>query len=354
VDNATNQIITNPLRSQGEVAAIITLGDSSYKSEDLAPMVQQTWTNNGIRIYTIQYVSAANGCNTGDSKVAAMATLANATHGIPFCCTNSSQVVEAFDEIKRNLSEIAGVNTVMDLNLENPIVNNDTWSGSEVFDYVVVDDGMTSPDSRTTILWPNNTRSFENQTADWNDDYRLNFTIGTIKIKQSWETTFRFKVKQEGIIDLFGPGSTISYNDMPGSLHLPTTLIESINHTIPTGLTGGTLEIENLAITKSGAITDFVPLRWNLQYKGSATATETMWYSYNNGTWVQFGTVTGIPPTIAPDYLPYTHTAFLDIEKLAPGNYLIKVIAFAPDAPDDEKIVDVGYIGSSGVYIKLE
>ncbi len=73
-----------------------------------------------------------------------------------------------------------------------------------------------------------------------------------------------YKVKQEGIIDLFGPGSTISYNDMPGNLQLPTTLITSINNTIPEGLQSGTLDVSNLA--KSGHVTNFLPLRWNLQY----------------------------------------------------------------------------------------
>jgi hypothetical protein len=44
----------------------------------------------------------------------------------------------------------------------------------------------------------------------------------------------------------------------------------------------------------------------------------------------------------------------MDITKLPPGYYQIKVQAFAPDSPDSERIIDVGYIGNSGVYIKLE
>ena len=60
------------------------------------------------------------------------------THAIPFCCTNRSLVIETLlDIIKQNLSEIAGVNTSMDLNFEHPTINNETtWSGSDVFDYV--------------------------------------------------------------------------------------------------------------------------------------------------------------------------------------------------------------------------
>ena len=249
--------------------------------------------------------------------------------------------------IRRNLSEIAGVNTSMNLDFEHVTVDTDpTWSGADVFDYVVVDDGMASPASRTTILWPNSTRTFENQTDDWNDDFRLNFNIGTIKVKQSWETTFRFKVKKEGVIDLFGPGSTISYNDMPGSLHLPTTLITSINNTVPVGLQSGSLDVSNLA--KSGPVTNFLPLRWNLEYTGSSNATETMWYSRDNGPWIQFDTHTGIAPNTLSVPV-YTHTGMLDVRKLSYGTYRIKVHAIAPDSPDDEDIIGAIVISNAGV-----
>jgi hypothetical protein len=357
---ASDRIVSNPFYQPGEIDAIVTIGANSYakNSGDLAEMVKATWTDHKIRVFSILYVSTTNMCDKKmdgsykDDDAQNLWLLTNQTNGKFYCALSRPLVDTAFSDIYKTLSEIAGVNTSMNLDFSNVTVDSDpSWSGSDVFDYVVVDDGMTSPGSRTTILWPNNTRTFENQTEDWNDDSRLNFTVGTIKVKQSWETTFRLKVKKEGTIDLFGPGSTISYNDIPGNLRLPLTLIESVNNTIPLGLVGGMLEVSNLA---HGDITNYVPLTWNLQYKGSATATETMWYSFNNGTWVQFGTVAGIPPTIAPDYLPYTHHAYMDITKLPPGYYQIKVKAFAPDSPDNEKIIDVGYVGNSGVYIKLE
>jgi hypothetical protein len=363
--NATLKIITNPLRSDNEVGAIITLGASSYGPNDLTPMVDETWVNNGIRVYSISYVAANVGCHLKsdnitytNSKTQDMSLLANQAHGLHFCCTNSSQVIEAFGQIRQNLSEIAGVNTTMDLNFENPIVNNETtWSGSDVFDYVVVDNGMTSPDSRTTILWPNNTRSFENQTDDWNDDYRLNFAVGTIRFKQTWETTFRLKILKEGIIDLFG-NSTISYNDVPGNLHLPTTLITSVNDT-PPGFQGGALDISDLIATKSGNFTDYVPLEWNLDYQGTNTATETLCYCVEescatlhgpcDGPWVIFDTRSDIAPG---HYTP--RMAQMDVRNLPPGRYWVKVHGFAHVAgAEDDEITDPIMIGNYGVYIKL-
>jgi len=357
IHEAVTNLITNPLRPANEVGAIITLGASSYGPGDRDLMVQETWINNNIRVYSISYVSTdcnlkSDGITYTNSKTEDMSLLAREAHGIHFCCTNSSQVIEAMGAIRRNLSEIAGVNTSMNLDFEHVTVNSDpTWSGADVFDYVVVDNGMASPASRTTILWPNSTRTFENQTDDWNNDLRLNFTIGTIKVKQSWETTFRLKVKKEGVIDLFGPGSTITYNDMQGSLHLPTTLITVNNGTIPVGLQSGSLDVSNLA--KSGPVTNFLPLRWNLEYTGSSNATETMWYSRDNGPWIQFDTHTGIAPNTLSVPV-YTNTAMLDVRKLSYGTYRIKVHVIAPDSPDDEDIIGGIVISNAGVYIKLE
>ena len=124
-------------------------------------------------------------------------------------------------------------------------------------------------------------------------------------LKKHGKQHFGLKVLKEGVIDLFGSGSTISYNDVPGSLHLPTTLITSVN-TTPPGFQGGTLVVSNLSATKSGNFTDYVPLEWNLKYEGSNTTTETLCYCVGascpditgcpNGLWVLFDTRTDITP----------------------------------------------------------
>ena len=77
----------------------------------------------------------------------------------------------------------------------------------------------------------------------------------------------------------------------------------------------GVLDVSNLAVTKSGNHTDFIPLQWNLHYAGKDKATETWWYSYNDGPWIQFGAQSGISPA------DYTHYAQLDVKKFPPGGY---------------------------------
>ena len=57
VDAAVYNITNDPLRQDGDVAAIITIGDNSYLQGDIDPMVQQA-KDNKIRIYSILYVSS--------------------------------------------------------------------------------------------------------------------------------------------------------------------------------------------------------------------------------------------------------------------------------------------------------
>ena len=109
VHEAVTRITTNPTRPVNEVAAIITIGDNSYQSSDFAPMVQETWTNNNIRIYSILYVSSSNNCQ--GNYATDMSALTNATHGKFYCEESLSGVIAAFDDIRQNLSTIAGVNS---------------------------------------------------------------------------------------------------------------------------------------------------------------------------------------------------------------------------------------------------
>jgi hypothetical protein len=124
---------------------------------------------------------------------------------------------------------------------------------------------------------------------------------------------------------------------MPGNLHLPTTLITSVNNTIPLGLQNGTLSVTNL-IPKSGNFTDSVPMQWNLNYTGFDTVTETYWYSFRTQPFVEFG----IPLTFSNG--TYTHFRNLDVTNFPSGDYRIKVIASVPGIPPAE---------DSGAFTKL-
>ena len=352
ITEAMNNITaTQPSRPLDEVRAVIVLNDGNSNIDNQGEMDAFVALAGSsipkIYIFTVVYL---DGSPTNDNKkvLVMMDELANRTGGKLFTPTTPEELRQAYIDIAGILRTLAGVNATMQVNYQNVEVNSTPMPGKDVFDYVPVDNGAASPDSRTTILWPNNTRSFKNQTDEWNTYNQLHFDIGTINISERWETTYRLKANQTGLIKLFDNTSTISFNDGVDFLEFPDLFITVTPNFTPVGSQTGTLDVSNLAVTKSGSISDFIPVKWNLKYIGFANVTETMWYSHNNGPWFLFNTESDIEPG---DFL---HTEQLDVRKLPPGGYRIKIHAVAPDAIDDEAITDPITVGSKGVYIKLE
>ena len=127
-------------------------------------------------------------------------------------------------QIAGDLKDNAGVNTTMMADFENINVTNFEMPGDQVFDYVY------HPTDSTKINWQDGTTNVTDQSADWvNNNNKLNFTIGTIKVGQSWNATFRLRVNQSGLIDVFGNHSTVSFNggnrdpEPPSDIHHGST-----------------------------------------------------------------------------------------------------------------------------------
>ena len=353
VHEAVTQI-TSRDRPPEEVGAIVMIGDSAYNNDatDLAAMVQETWTDNKIRIYSIQYVSSLSNCLDGKNYHDQLKALTDATHGKYYCNNTRENILLALADIKQNLSDMTGANATMELSFANVPVNSTPMSGGEVFEYI----------PETKITWPNGTVTYENQSDEWTPpDYRLHFNIGTIKIGEVWQTEYRLKLKtnQTGLIDLFASNSTIKFND-GSELNLPAIFLTAVSDLTSTGSKSGTLDVSDLVVTKSGNFTDYVPLQWNLYYQGINTTTETMCYCLEpscasdhgpcDGLWIPFNTRTGIT---SGNYTQIEQMDVMDVKKFPPGRYWVKVHAFAPDAVDDDEITDPIMIGNYGVYIKL-
>jgi len=268
-----------------------------------------------------------------------MKDLAAQAGGKYYCGSDKNAIDDAYADIAGILKSLAGVNATMDLSFDNVEVNSTPMSGGQVFAYI--------PETKTK--WPNSTITYKNQSDEWQaPDYQLHFDIGTLHINEIWETQYRLKVNQTGLIKLFDNTSKITFNNGTETIHLPDIYITSGPSYSPLGSNSGKLDISDLAVTKSGSITDMIPVTWNLKYLGIATATETMWYSADNGPWVKFSTQTNINPG------DFTHGTQLDVKKLPPGGYRIKIRVVAPDAIDDEEITVPITVGSAGIYIKLE
>ncbi len=363
IDSINNLSETQGGRPLDKVRAVVVLKDTAdggTSSIDPTAMVNlaksttpQTW------VFIVYYHDGGG--------IAAMKTYLNntatSTGGQYFDAADSAELTQVFKDIAEILKTKAGVDASVNLNFQNVEVNGNPIPGTEAFSYIFVgpeetmNSTIVSRDSvfgRTRIFWMNSSHSVKDQSLDWTS-HVLHFNIGTVNVSERWNATYRLRPTQTGLINLFNcsmSGSSLIYNENPLPVCLPDLYI-TVKPDEAAQEPQGALDLSNLIITKSGNITDYVPLAWNLKYTGHASATETMWYSYNNGPWVQFGTVNGIAPN--PDPAPdYTQTAQLDVKKSPPGGYRIKVHVVAPDAPDDEEITATVTVGSTGIFIKLE
>ena len=265
---------------------------------------------------------------------------------------DANEMRHYFDVIYGEIREEAGVNTAMAVDFQSINVTGVSTPGSDVYDYIY------HPNSSTKIGWQDGITNVTNQSADWAADNKLDFNIGTIKIRQQWNATFQLKVKKSGIIDVFGENSTVTFNGMTTPLNLPQTFITVVPELNVTEIGDKRITVENLEITEPGEISAFLPVIWSTTYTGNKTITEEVSYSIDNGPWVLFDTKTHpytlFPPEIA--FLTnYTDHAQLDVKKLPPGGYKIRVKARADDAPDAMAETDHKTVGGRGkIFIKLE
>ena len=96
-----------------------------------------------------------------------------------------------YKAIAGDLQDTAGVNTTMTADFQNVNVTGVSVPGADVYDYVY------NATASTRITWQNGVTNVTNQSSDWAADNKLDFNIGTMKIGESWEATFRLKVKKE-------------------------------------------------------------------------------------------------------------------------------------------------------------
>ncbi|MDV4342317.1 VWA domain-containing protein [Methanoculleus sp. YWC-01] len=299
-----------------------------------------------VTIYSIGFASVLDSDVEEDLGV-----LSEATGGEYVWAGNEDELREVYTKIAGELKTEAGVDTKLDVVFKQVEVNGNLTSGSGVFDYIYEEDVSTTVES-----WVDNeTGHYEvinfttiEQTDDW-DDQNLHFDIGTVRLGQTWETTFRLAVKTEGNINIFGPGSTISFNNGTDSLELPDTFITAypLNNT---GMDFAVLNISNLNFTGTEPIDEFFPVTWDLNYTGLYGVTEDVFYSNDNEyTWVKFDTLSATNETTSGE-------STLDVRGLPPGEYIIRVRGYAPDTEDaSAKITRTVTAGATGsAYIRIQ
>jgi hypothetical protein len=253
-----------------------------------------------------------------------------------------------YTQIAGELKTTAGVNTVMNLNFDDIIVNGNHTPGSQVFSYnytpynpgppVEGSTRITSQDGVTTVV---------DQSADWAADQKLDFTIGTMETGQVWQATFRLKTNRMGSIDVFAPGSKISFDDGRGYLEIPRTMLTVITRMEKTGMGRHNITLQKNPPWPEGEIQSLFPIQWTTTYDGTETITERIYYSIDNGPWVQYD-----EKIVTTAFS--SQSSVLNVEKLPPGDYTIKIEAKAFDAEAEPLYGSIKVIGPGKTYIKLE
>jgi hypothetical protein len=322
----------------------IRLTSGSYCADGL-----NTWQNmsvyakeNNIRLYTLSFAMSIP-----NDERAALTTLAQSTGGFYRHAPTQADLEAFYAEIAGDLKDTAGVNATMTADFDKINVTGFEMDGDQVYDYVY------HPTESTKIRWQDGITNVSNQSADWLADSKLDFNIGTIKVGQYWNATFRLKVKQGGLIDVFGNHSTVSFNGGAENLYLPQTFITVIPNLSVTNITMKTITLDNLMCTETGEIKALFPVQWSTNYTGNKTLTEKVYYRIDDkGPWVQFDIKTRPYDPLTMEYVNY---AQLDVTKLPWGNYTIQVRATASDAPDATAETVSKTVGGRGkTFIKLE
>jgi len=334
----------DPESFQGGTQSYYPFPDLGADSQNMATYASE----NDVRIYPIYY-----GDNIPSAVSTVFQTLADSTGGKTYQATSRDALITVYKEIAGDLRQTAGVNTSMDLNFQNVEVNNVSVPGGEVFDYLPID-GVS-----TRILWSNKTATIQDETidqsSDWTD-HTLSFDIGTIKLGETWEVTFSLRVKKDGHINLFGPGTQLIFNDGEDTLTLPDTFITAVPD-VNTTLFTSVIDVE-ITPDPPVASTDFLPVTWTLFYAGSESVVQEVYAAYSPdkivwGSWENIATV----PVVGGGDVNGTYDAKIDVSGIS-GWYKIRVYAkedIAGGVEASDLAVSPVAVGFSGQhYIKIE
>ena len=316
--------------------------------------------NNNVTIYSIAF---GNGLSNGG--VTTLRTLAETTGGTYYYAPTGDDLAAIYTGIAGDLKTEAGVNTNMDVLFNNIELNNVSQFNSPddpILEYeyengvstLVKSWNASGSEGLPNIIGP---LTFD-QTNDWDNNRSLNFDsgeIGTIRLGQTWQAVFRLNVSKPGNINIFGEGSSIFFNDGADSLALPKTYITAVANLTATGLNFSGLQVYDLECPEAesgGVIENELTVKWNLNYSGTKTATQDLYYQkIDNGIWAKFGDI-----SVAGPVSGLAHTRTLYVADFPSGEYKLRVRATASDSPGS--VIETLYtivIGEGGQYfIRLE
>lgn len=323
--------------------------DLSDDEQDLSVYAQ----SKSVKIYSIAF---ANDISAGGK--ATLQKLAESTGGKYYYAPSGDDLAAIYTAIAGELKTEAGVNTTMGVSFKNVKVNGTLVPGDEVFAYQHNSNSTfinSWIDNQTPSYVPFHYPSYpyiEDQTHNWDQNKTLSFDIGTVHLNQTWTTTYTLKVLKDGNINIFGPGSVISFDNGNETLDLPDTYITA-THLNNSGINTSSYLWVSRPV-QVGNITDMLRLKWKLNYTGNDTAAQRLSYSPDDRkTWIPFQTSIALEPRTSGKK---DESTVLDVSDFQPGRYWVRVSATAPDAPpaQNETLTSIQIGNTVKAKIKLQ
>jgi hypothetical protein len=302
--------------------------------------------NSKLKLYGLSFVQLPS-----PEVQNALTIMANSTGAFYQHAATQTQLEALYKQIASELKDIAGVDTTMVVDFKDVNVTGVSIPGADVFDYVY------HPTESTKITWQNlstTSTTVIDQSAAWvTNNNKLNFTIGTMKVGDTWQGTFRLKVKKSGSIDVFGPNSVLIFNNSGTieTLTLPHTFLTVIPDT-STVFEQQQIDVIGFCAAPS---TTKLPVSWITTYTGGpADIFEEVSYIDETGAHIPFYHGSYHVTTSSST----TRTTTFDLKTVPQGqHYDIEVRTYtANDNALDSSVAcsGIGYDTSGKTFIKLD
>lgn len=251
---------------------------------------------NNIRIYTITLGLDAQiqpGYSSGSSAwqiYDTMDKIAAQTGGTHYHATTGTGLVDIYTDIAGQLKDTAGGNTQASFDFGTVNINNNPATNlTNYMSYIYNINTPLQPLDSTYINKTNITPTggmhllyeySRDDTNNWTTLHTIAFSVGTIKLNETWTSNFRLNLTKMGNIELFGPNSSsaISFTDASSGL-TTTSFIPAIQCNVlqsrnNTGFGDKQIFINNLTDGSLVTLPDHWPIQWNTTYNGAYVVTE--------------------------------------------------------------------------------
>ena len=300
-----------PAASSGRVRAIILQTDGDWNTGG-DPEGGSGATSLGNGVGTGSVITYANkskialytiglGVTSGSAIETELKRYAANDAGLYYSASDASKLAGIYTAIAGQLNQQAGGSTSLDMNLGTISVNGVSGVNSyNYLNYTAVPvggrgTGLGKPTDSTYVdMFHTNTDSsikdYYNYTRDdtqnWTPTNRdLAFNIGTMRLNDTWQTSFAFNLTSNGTLVLFGPGSgsSITFTDTSTGLtqtsQLDSKTVSVYQSVVNTGFGTKTLLVDQLKFVQ-GASPDpnIWTIQWNTTYTGASVAAETVQY----------------------------------------------------------------------------